>query len=263
MAPGRRGVGRSASQARGCTQRARPRRGCAARTPLGKAGFPPRSWCARRPQTAAPQHGRRPPGAPEVSGPVRPSVSAAPARGRPARRALPTTKRPRAFAVSGCRRLPPLPSGTTSIRVPPPVRAGAKGPLQRVSSGGAHEAGMPGEQGPSTLVAGRRPQRSSVRRGLGRTHSLRTRCRPRQPTTPETDWMTTRDPARHDPVVAEAIARLTAEFHDVLGPTVVRRTVIGCRRELAGAPAGALPELLERLARQRLAPAAGTRQAAG
>lgn len=40
MAPGRRGVGRSASQARGCTQRARPRRGCAARTPLGKAGVP-------------------------------------------------------------------------------------------------------------------------------------------------------------------------------------------------------------------------------
>jgi hypothetical protein len=46
------------------------------------------------------------------------------------------------------------------------------------------------------------------------------------------------------------VTRLVAELHrDV---DVVRATVRGCRRELGGAPSGALPELVERLARQRI-----------
>jgi hypothetical protein len=51
--------------------------------------------------------------------------------------------------------------------------------------------------------------------------------------------------------VPHAVARLAAEFpgHHV---AVVSATVVRCRRELDGVPPGALPELLERLARQRL-----------
>lgn len=53
-----------------------------------------------------------------------------------------------------------------------------------------------------------------------------------------------------DPSVRSAILRLSREFPE-LGPTIslVVRT---CREELRGSPAGALPELVERLARQRL-----------
>ncbi|MDD7939560.1 hypothetical protein PHK61_14145 [Actinomycetospora lutea] len=51
--------------------------------------------------------------------------------------------------------------------------------------------------------------------------------------------------------VPHAVARLAAEFpgHHV---AVVSATVVRCRRELDGVPPGALPELLERLARERL-----------
>jgi hypothetical protein len=53
-----------------------------------------------------------------------------------------------------------------------------------------------------------------------------------------------------DPSVRSAIVRLSREFPG-LEPTIslVVRT---CREELRGSPAGALPELVERLARQRL-----------
>lgn len=51
--------------------------------------------------------------------------------------------------------------------------------------------------------------------------------------------------------VAHAVARLAAEFPG-RHVAVVSATVDRCRRDLAGAPPGALPELLERLARQRL-----------
>ena len=64
--------------------------------------------------------------------------------------------------------------------------------------------------------------------------------------------MTVNEPVRHDPAVAGAIARLTIELHGVVRPAAVRRMVVGCRRELAGVPTGAMPELLERLARHRL-----------
>ena len=57
-------------------------------------------------------------------------------------------------------------------------------------------------------------------------------------------------PTSADPSVRSAIQRLSREFPE-LGPSVsvVVRT---CREELRGSPAGALPELVERLARQRL-----------
>ena len=53
-----------------------------------------------------------------------------------------------------------------------------------------------------------------------------------------------------DHSVRSAILRLSREFPE-LGPSIslVVRT---CREELRGAPADALPELVERLARQRL-----------
>ena len=57
-------------------------------------------------------------------------------------------------------------------------------------------------------------------------------------------------PASTDPSVRSAILRLSREFPE-LEPcvSVVVRT---CREELRGSPADALPELVERLARQRL-----------
>jgi hypothetical protein len=55
-----------------------------------------------------------------------------------------------------------------------------------------------------------------------------------------------------DPTVAAAAARLTAEFAPEVREAVVVRVVLGSRRDLRGSPAGALPELVERLARQRL-----------
>lgn len=62
--------------------------------------------------------------------------------------------------------------------------------------------------------------------------------------------MTLSVPARVDDVIG-AVERLTAEFPDLPRTTVVR-TVWGSRADLSGVPVGALPELLERLARQRL-----------
>jgi hypothetical protein len=57
-------------------------------------------------------------------------------------------------------------------------------------------------------------------------------------------------PVSSDHSVRSAIQRLSREFPE-LGPciSVVVRT---CREELRGSPADALPELVERLARQRL-----------
>jgi hypothetical protein len=55
-----------------------------------------------------------------------------------------------------------------------------------------------------------------------------------------------------DPSVTEAVARLAEEFAGGTGCDVVRRVVLDCRQELDASPEAALPELLERLARQRL-----------
>jgi hypothetical protein len=55
-----------------------------------------------------------------------------------------------------------------------------------------------------------------------------------------------------EPAVTQAISRLTSEFAGYVRPTTVGHVVLDCRRELQGAPVRALPELVERLARQRL-----------
>lgn len=47
-----------------------------------------------------------------------------------------------------------------------------------------------------------------------------------------------------------AVDRLATELGQ--RPQVVRQVVQECRQQLSGAPAGAMPELVERLARHRL-----------
>jgi hypothetical protein len=54
-----------------------------------------------------------------------------------------------------------------------------------------------------------------------------------------------------DPSVRSAVCRLTQEFPD-LGARSIVLVVRTCREELRGSPTDALPELVERLARQRL-----------
>jgi hypothetical protein len=54
-----------------------------------------------------------------------------------------------------------------------------------------------------------------------------------------------------DPSVRGAVLRLADEFPD-LGVRSISLVVHTCREELRGSPDGALPELVERLARQRL-----------
>lgn len=55
-----------------------------------------------------------------------------------------------------------------------------------------------------------------------------------------------------DPSVDLAVQRLASEFSDQLRPQLIVRVVRDCRRDLGGSPVGALPELVERLARYRL-----------
>jgi hypothetical protein len=55
-----------------------------------------------------------------------------------------------------------------------------------------------------------------------------------------------------DTSVDAAVVRLMAEFADQVRPQVIVRIVRDCRRDLGGSPVGALPELVERLARIRL-----------
>jgi hypothetical protein len=59
-------------------------------------------------------------------------------------------------------------------------------------------------------------------------------------------------PALADQSVSQAVARLEPEFRDRLRPQLIVRVVRDCRRDLGGSPVGALPELVERLARYRL-----------
>ena len=56
-----------------------------------------------------------------------------------------------------------------------------------------------------------------------------------------------------DPSVESAVSRLGAEFGERLSPQLVVRVIRDCRRDLGGSPIGAMPELVERLARYRLA----------
>jgi hypothetical protein len=55
-----------------------------------------------------------------------------------------------------------------------------------------------------------------------------------------------------DSSVDSAVARLAEEFADQVRPQVIIKVVRDCRRDLGGSPVGALPELVERLARIRL-----------
>ena len=52
--------------------------------------------------------------------------------------------------------------------------------------------------------------------------------------------------------LVDVVERLMAEFEDRLSLPVIAQVVSGCRRDLAGTPETALPEMVERLARQRL-----------
>jgi hypothetical protein len=58
-------------------------------------------------------------------------------------------------------------------------------------------------------------------------------------------------PTVPDLSIRSAIARLRQEFPE-LGSGPIRLVVRTCREELRGSPESALPELVERLARQRL-----------
>lgn len=53
--------------------------------------------------------------------------------------------------------------------------------------------------------------------------------------------------------VVDVTERLMAEFEDRLPLNVISGVVNACRHDLQGTPTGPLPELLDRLARQRLA----------
>ena len=64
--------------------------------------------------------------------------------------------------------------------------------------------------------------------------------------------MTTLAPPVYDASVDHAVARLAGEFEASLAPQAIVRVVRDCRRDLGGSPAGAMPELVERLARHRL-----------
>jgi hypothetical protein len=55
-----------------------------------------------------------------------------------------------------------------------------------------------------------------------------------------------------DGSVESAVARLADEFSGKLRPQLIVRIVRESRRDLGGSPIGALPELVERLARYRL-----------
>ncbi|WP_214407029.1 hypothetical protein [Pseudonocardia lacus] len=64
--------------------------------------------------------------------------------------------------------------------------------------------------------------------------------------------MPTFPPVALDPVVEDAVHRLAAEFAAALPAWLVRTFVVQARTELAADPPGALPELVERLARARI-----------
>jgi hypothetical protein len=55
-----------------------------------------------------------------------------------------------------------------------------------------------------------------------------------------------------DGSVESAVARLAEEFSEKLRPQLIVRIVRESRRDLGGSPVGAMPELVERLARYRL-----------
>jgi hypothetical protein len=59
-------------------------------------------------------------------------------------------------------------------------------------------------------------------------------------------------PSGHEASFADIVERMFREFEDRLPLKLILDVVNGARRDLHGTPAGALPELTERLARHRL-----------
>jgi hypothetical protein len=59
-------------------------------------------------------------------------------------------------------------------------------------------------------------------------------------------------PGLVDPAVEQAVDRLRGEYAGRVRPQLVVRVVRESRRDLGGSPIGAMPELVERLARYRL-----------
>ncbi len=55
-----------------------------------------------------------------------------------------------------------------------------------------------------------------------------------------------------DPAVADVTERLMAEFEDRLDLATISRVVSAARHDLRTVPPGSVPEMVERLARQRL-----------
>lgn len=58
--------------------------------------------------------------------------------------------------------------------------------------------------------------------------------------------------APHDMPLADITERLMVEFGDRIQVSTISKIVLECRHDLQGSPVQALPELVERLARQRL-----------
>lgn len=65
-------------------------------------------------------------------------------------------------------------------------------------------------------------------------------------------WEVSSEPQQAEPSLADIAERLMAEFSGQVNLSVISRVVQESRKDLQGAPPGALPELTERLARQRL-----------
>jgi hypothetical protein len=60
------------------------------------------------------------------------------------------------------------------------------------------------------------------------------------------------NPSGHEASHADLVERMFREFEDRLDLKVILDVVNDCRHDLQGSPAGAMPELTERLARHRL-----------
>ena len=65
--------------------------------------------------------------------------------------------------------------------------------------------------------------------------------------------------AHHDTSLAGITERLMIEFGDRVQVSTISEIVLECRHDLQGSPVLALPELVERLARQRLLEASSDR----
>jgi len=71
-------------------------------------------------------------------------------------------------------------------------------------------------------------------------------------TLPDTRLSSEDEPDYHDRSFADIVERLFREFEDRLSLTAIVEVVRESRQHLRGSPVGALPELTERLAHERL-----------